>query len=199
MGGHPLADFGFSKRADSTATTLVTIDTFAPIYSLPAKRSFAVVIAKPIGGKVCIPQSRRYLYTKFTLEVVKTFREGKNSGKQEPQKGSQITAVEFGGSVRFPSGYLETFLLSQKGFVEIGKQYVLFMWKPIPADDLLVISQAYLIRDGLVFPVSTNGDAQKGYTKMPLAEFEGAVQAAVDRNIDTDLLPKAHAAPLRHK
>ena len=98
-----------------------------------------------------------------------------------------MTAVEFGGSIRFPSGYLETFLWSHKGFVEIGKEYVLFMWKPsIPSDDLLVISQAYLIQDGFVFPVSTNGDAQKYYTKLPLAEFKAQVEAAVAQNVDTN-------------
>ncbi|MGH9655966.1 MAG: hypothetical protein ACRD6B_21185, partial [Bryobacteraceae bacterium] len=39
MAGAAIADLGFSKPADATATTLVTIDTFAPIRSLPAKRS----------------------------------------------------------------------------------------------------------------------------------------------------------------
>jgi hypothetical protein len=106
---------------------------------------------------------------------------------------AQLTAVDFGGTIRFPSGYLETFLLSQEGFVEIGKEYVLFMWKPVPSDDMLIISQAYLIQDGFVFPVSSNGDAERVYTKMPLLEFEAKVKAAVAQNIDADVIgnPKA--------
>ncbi|HEX7359451.1 MAG TPA: hypothetical protein VF283_03065 [Bryobacteraceae bacterium] len=103
--------------------------------------------------------------------------------------------MEFGGTIRFASGFLETFLLDQRGFMEVGKKYILFMWKAVPSDDTLVISQAYLIQNGLVYPINTDGDGQKGYTKMPLAEFEGAVQAAVDRNIDTDLLPNVRATP----
>jgi hypothetical protein len=93
------------------------------------------------------------------------------------------------GSILFPSGYLETNLLSQRGFVEIGKQYVLFMWKPVPSDDTLVIAQAYLIQDGFVFPVSTDGDAEKFYTKMPFPVFEAEVKEAVARNVDTNGFP----------
>ncbi|HEX7359448.1 MAG TPA: hypothetical protein VF283_03050 [Bryobacteraceae bacterium] len=139
------------------------------------------------------------MYTKFTLEVLKEFQKGKSRRKQVPQKSGQITAVDFGGTVRFPSGYLETFLLSHAGFLEVGEKYVLFIWNPVPSDDTLVISQAYLIRDGLVFPVDTDGDAQTVYTKMPLPEFEAKIQAAVQRNIDTDVLPNVHAAPSRRK
>lgn len=192
MGSSPIADLGFSKALDSTATTMVTIDTFAPIYSLPAKLAFAVVIAKPVAGKVCIPESRRYVYVKLTLEVLKQFKPTKSDNKHMHET-AQLTAVDFGGTIRFPSGYLETFLLSQEGFVEIGKEYVLFMWKPVPSDDMLIISQAYLIQDGFVFPVSSNGDAERVYTKMPLLEFEAKVKAAVAQNIDADVIgnPKA--------
>jgi hypothetical protein len=193
MAGATIADQGFSEPADAAATTLVTIDTFGPIYSLPAKRSSTIVIAKAIIGKVCIPQSRRYLYTKFTLEVSKKFHRENSNNEPDSQKKERITAVEFGGSVRFPSGYLETFLLSQEGFIQIGEQYVLFMWKPVPSDDTFVISQAYLIRDGFVFPVSTNGDAQTVYTKMPFPEFEAKVNEAVARNVDADVFPHVHA------
>ncbi|MGH9653282.1 MAG: hypothetical protein ACRD6B_07430 [Bryobacteraceae bacterium] len=193
MSGAYITDRGISRPSEATATALTTIDTFGPIYSLPA-RDAVVVVARPIAGRVCIPQRRSYVYTKFTLQVLKDFRPG-NSSKKLPQPTKQVTAVEFGGSVRFPSGFLETFLLDQRGFMEVGKKYVLFMWKAASPDDRLVISQAYLIQDGLVYPVNTDGDGQKGYTKMPLAEFEGAVQAAVDRNIDTDLLPNVHATP----
>lgn len=183
--GMEMADRGVSKLSEVTVTTTTFIDTFAPIYSLPAKRSVAVVIAKPVAGKVCIPQSRQYVYTKLTLDILKQFKPVK-ADRPQSQASAPITAVEFGGSVRFPSGYLQTLLLSREGFVEIGKEYVLFMWKPVPSDDLLVISQAYLIQDGFVFPVSTNGDAQTYYTKLPLSEFEAQVEAAVAKNVDTN-------------
>ncbi|MGH9585200.1 MAG: hypothetical protein ACRD4O_19965 [Bryobacteraceae bacterium] len=68
------------------------------------------------------------------------------------------------------------------------------MWKPIPSDDTLVIAQAYLIQDGLVFPVSTNGDAQTAYTKMPFPGFETKVKAAVTQNVDADVIPAPRSA-----
>src|SRR6185437_14615518 len=183
MASRKLVDNGVSKLSEVTATTVTFIDTFGPIYSLPAKRYVAVVIAKPVAGSVCIPRSRQYVYTKLTLDILKQYKPAKRD-RQQSQASAPITAVEFGGSVRFPSGYLETLLLSREGFIEIGKEYVLFMWKPVPSDDLLVISQAYLVQDGFVFPVSSNGDAQTYYTKSPFAEFEAQVEAAVAKNVD---------------
>ena len=192
MAEGPVADLGLSKLAEAAALHFTIIDTFAPSYSLPANDSL-VVIAKPIAGRVCIPQNRHYVYTKFTLEVLKEFQKGKEAEQQEPVGGKQITAVEFGGTVRFPSGFLETFLLNERGFMEVDEQYVLFLWKQIPADNTYVVLQAYLIQDGLVFPVNANGDAQTVYTKMPLAEFEAKVKTAVERNVDADVFPNVHA------
>lgn len=179
----PIRDF--PKPADATGTTLATIDTFGPTYSLPAKRSTDIVIAKPIAGRVCIPQSRRYVYTKFTLDVLKEFRKPGDKSKDLNER-RHITAAQFDESIRFPSGYLETFLPDRRGFVEIGKQYLLFMWKPIPSDDTLVIGQTYRIENGVVFPVSTDGDAQTVYTNMPFPEFEIKVKEIVERNVDAD-------------
>lgn len=92
-----IGDRGFSQPEDA-ATATTTIDTFAPVYSLPAKGSDEIVIAKPISGRVCIPRSRHYVYTKFTLEVSKAFPKARDSKKgQNPQQKGQVTAVQFGG------------------------------------------------------------------------------------------------------
>lgn len=82
MSGAYVTDRGISKPSEATATAFTTIDTFGRIYSLPA-RDAVVVVAQPIAGKVCIPQRRTYVYTKFTLRVLKDFRQG-NSGKEAP-------------------------------------------------------------------------------------------------------------------
>lgn len=181
-----VADKGIPRPFDVTATSFTTIDVFGRIYSLPAKSSSMVVIAKPIAGKVCIPQSRRYVYTEFRLDISKEFQKGNEKKQQDSPKQKQVTAAQFGGSVRFPSGFLETYLLNLEGFVEIGKEYVLFMWKPIPSDDTLVIAQAYLLENGMIFPVSANGDAQTVYTNMLFPEFEAKVKAVVAKNVDAD-------------
>ena len=132
------------------------------------------------------------MYTRFTLEVLKRFKPA--NGKRQPQENAHITAASFGGSIRFPSGYLETFLWSQRGFIEIGKKYILFLWRPVLSDDTLVISQAYLIQEGLVFSVSADGDAHTVYTRMPFPEFEAKVEAAVDRNEDADVILNPRAS-----
>jgi hypothetical protein len=140
-----------------------------------------VVIARPVSARVCVAQNRRYVYTRFSLEILQTFKQGKHR-----RQGKQIVAVQFGGSVRFPSGHLATFLLNKHGFVEPGREYVVFLWKPVRSDDTYVAVEAYLIDNGLVFPVSASASNAFHYTKVPLGEFEAKVRAAVTKNIDTD-------------
>jgi hypothetical protein len=91
---------------DITMTSFTTTDTFAPIYSLPANGSDEIVIARAIAGRVCVPQSRRYVYTKFTLDVVKHYRKTPERGEQDdPHKQRQITAAQFGGTSSSHRGF----------------------------------------------------------------------------------------------
>jgi hypothetical protein len=152
------------------------------IYALPAKQSSEIVIARPHSGRVCISHDRRFVYTRFRLQVSQALKHNNHN----PQKDEFIEAVQFGGSVLFPSGHLTTFLLDKEGYVDLGKQYVFFLWKPLPSDETLVIVEAYLIQDGLVFPVSTSASNAFHYTKIPLQNFEAKVKTAIAKNIDTD-------------
>jgi hypothetical protein len=192
--GARVADLGIREPNDATGTTFTTIDTFAPTYSLPAKGCSLIAIATPISGRVCISQSGHTVYTKYTLQISNEFRKRTKKDQRETETKKQVTAVEFGGTIRFPSGYVETYLLNHSGFMEIGKSYVLFLSSPIPSDPTFVEVQGYLIQDGLVFPIASDGDAQTVYTKMPFAEFEAKIKEAVKRNVDADVFPNVHAS-----
>jgi hypothetical protein len=182
MGIRAITDPGISMPLEATSIVLTTIDGAGPYYALPANQCSMVVIARPIEDKVCISQRRNYVYTRFHLEISQEFKRTKHN----PHQGGQVAAVQFGGSVLFPSGQFATFLMDKDGFVEIGKQYVLFLWKPIRSDDTYVAVEAYLIQNGLVFPVSASAANAFHYTKMPVKDFESKVRAAVAKNIDTD-------------
>ncbi len=181
MGIGPTKDLGTRTLSEATSITQTTIDMTGPTYALPAKQSSIVVIGKPTADRVCIPQSRHYIYTRFDIAILEDLKIAKHG----PRAGGQVIAAQFGGSVRFPSGHLGTFLLEDRGFIEAGKRYVLFMWRPIRSDDTYVISQAYLIQDGLVFPVSATASDVSQYVKMPLNDFEAKVKSVVAKNIDS--------------
>ena len=181
MGIRAITDPGISMPLEATSVALTTTGGLGPIYALPANQCSMVVIARPILDSVCISQSRRYVYTRFNVEILHELKRAKHTARQ----GEQVVAVQFGGSILFPSGHLATFLLDKDGFVGLGKQYVLFLWKPVQSDDTYVAVEAYLIQDGFVFPVDTSASNAFHYTKMPLKDFESKVRAAVAK-IDTD-------------
>lgn len=182
MGDEPITDPGIPRPLEATSIVLTTIDGENAPYALPAKQSSLIVVARPIKNTVCISQRRNYVYTRFHLDISRKFKHPRHDSTQD----GQVTSVQFGGSIRLPSGQLATYLLDQRGFIGLNKQYVLFLWRPIQSDEMYVVTQAYLIENGMVFPVSASAPNAFHYTKMPLDKFEAKVKAAVKKNIDTD-------------
>ncbi len=101
------------------------------------------------------------------------------------EAGSRIDAAQLGGTIRFPSGHVETFLEAKEGFLGLGKQYLLFIWKPVRTDSTYVVDEPYLIQDGHVFPVDLDSH-ESAYEGVPFAKFEAKVKAAIEGNVDTN-------------
>jgi hypothetical protein len=116
------------------------------------------------------------------LEISKVFKGKQKNGIQE---GQQVVAVALGGRVRFPSGHMTTFILANRGFLDIGKQYLLFIWKPARTKTYMV-AELYLIQDGLVFPINTEADVSAYAKGMPVQQFKAKVEAAIAQNVDID-------------
>jgi hypothetical protein len=170
-------DVGFGSISTST------LEYAAHIWALPARSCTIIVIAKPIAGGAHLAYTRRLVYSTFTLEVLQVL-------KAERTKivavGDRISGAQFGGSLRFPSGHLETFVRTGEGFLEIGQSYILFLWKPIPSDEGYTIAEPYLIKDGTVFPAKTVADVSDYEKGVAFKDFEAKVKDAIARNIDSD-------------
>jgi hypothetical protein len=182
MGTRVIADPG--ARRPSEATSLLTnfIDTVGHAWPLPVQICDAVVIGSPIATDVRISEDRTYVYSRFSLQVSEVL---KRSKKADIQPGSEIAAVQIGGRIRFPSGHMETFILTRHGFLDLGQKYFIFVWRPRTSIDTYVASEAYLIQDGLIFSISAVADAS-AYEGMPLKDFEVKVRTAIAKNINTD-------------
>ncbi len=170
-------------RAPSEATSIAT--TFLDgglVYDLPARSADAVIVAKPVGTEVRIDPSRSLVYSRFSLQISRVL---KGKAKRDIREGATITGVEYGGSIRFPSGHVETFILANRGFLELDKHYLIFMWKTNRSVNTYFVGEAYLISDNLVFSINTVPD-ESAYNGMPLEKFETKVRAAIAKNIDSD-------------
>ena len=178
-----IVDPGVPSPSQATSTATTFIDTVGQPDALPERNCEAVVIGEPIASEVRISPNRELVYSRFSVKLLSVLKSKKKSGIRE---GSVIVAVQIGGSVRFPSGHLTTFVLVDRGFMELKKQYVLFIWRPPKSSQTYMVAQSYLIENGLVFPIQTKADISAYEGGMPVDKFEAKVKSAIAQNIDTN-------------
>jgi hypothetical protein len=177
-----IVDPGVPSPSQATSTATTFIDTAGRPDALPARICEAVVIGEPIASEVRISPNRELVYSRFSVKLLSVLNSKKKSGIRE---GAVIVAVQIGGSVRFPSGRLTTFVLVNRGFMELAKQYVLFIWKPPKSSQTYMAAEPYLIENGLVLAIQTEADAS-AYEGVPVDKFEAKVKSAIAQNIDTN-------------
>lgn len=181
MGVREHTDPGIQEPAGKGSISMTTSE-FGGAWALPARSCNVIAMATPESASAHMAYNRRLVYSTFRLNIEEIL---KGRGKHNARVGKRLVAAQLGGTVRFPSGHFETFLLAQEGFLEPRKQYLLFMWKPITSDDTYVIAEPYLIDAGLVFPIKSVADVS-AYDGMPLGKFEAKVKSAIAQNIDTN-------------
>lgn len=166
-----------------TGSILTTTNEYAtPVWALPAHDCDAVVTARPVASRAHMAYNRRFVYSTFSLKISRVLKGSKKHGIQE---GKRIIAAQFGGSIRFPSGHIETFLVTKNGFMKLNGEYLLFLWKPLRSDETYVIAESYLIENGLVFPIILDAHAS-AYGGMPVQQFETRVKDAIAKNSDAN-------------
>lgn len=178
-----IVDPGVHNASDAMSIATTFLDTAGRPDALPARGCEGVIMGEPIASAVRISPDRNFVYSRFSVQISSVLKGNKNA---ELQKGAVVTAVQFGGSLRFPSGHLTTFILAQQGFIELNKQYVLFIWRPPESRKTYMVAEAYLVENGLVFPVSTDADVSAYEKGMPSDKFEARVRSAIKKNIDTN-------------
>ena len=182
MGVREHADPGILGPAGPSSISTTTTEYGTPLWALPARGCEGVFIATPVSGTAHMAYNRRFVYSLFSLEISRVL---KASGKHHIRERERITAAQLGGTVRFPSCHVETFLLANEGFLELGKPYLLFLWKPIRSDDTYAVAEAYLIQESLVFPINLDAH-EASYEGVAVEEFEARVNAAIAKNVDTN-------------
>jgi hypothetical protein len=109
----------------------------------------------------------------------------KGHGERGIRQSEQITLAQLGGTIRFPSGHMETFLLAKEGFMQLGQRYAVFAWKPLKSDSTYMADELYLVQNDVVFPVNLDAQ-QSSYSGMPFTKFLAKVKAAIAKNINTN-------------
>ena len=112
--------------------------------------STAIVTGTVVSGKAFIAEDHTFVYSDYQIQINEVL-------KSDPDRvitvGDQITAWRFGGSLNFPSGHIRHFIISGRGFPEVGTQYVFFLRRTDSRLNAYGISTAYALKDGLVLPL----------------------------------------------
>jgi hypothetical protein len=137
--------------------------------------STAIVIGTVTTAKAFVSEDRTFVYSDYQIHICEVL-------KPDPNRaipiGDQITAWATGGSIHFPSGHIKHFIISGRGFPEIGTQYLFFLRRADSNVDAYAISTAFEIKDGVVHPLD-DGQHAAQFDGMPATDFLNLVRAAI--------------------
>jgi hypothetical protein len=182
MGVREHADPGTTDPSGKASISMTTTEFGGPMLAIPARDCDVVILAKPITSSVHMAYNHRFVYSTFTVEISEVL---KGQGKRGIRQGEQITIAQLEGTIRFPSGHLETFLLAKEGFMQLGQRYAVFAWKPLKSDSTYMADEPYVVQNDVVFPVNLDAH-ESSYSGMPFTKFLAKVKAAIARNVNTN-------------
>jgi len=182
LGMQDVSDLGVPGPSEATSIDTTFVDGVGRPSALPARGSEAIVIATVTAASARVAYTHTIVYSQYCLRISKVLKGKSKAGFRE---GRQVVAVQFGGRVLVPSGHMTSYIMPGHGFLDVGKQYVVFIWTP-PHTKTFTIANPYLIQDGLVFPLNTEPDVSAYKNGMSIRNFETRVKNAIAKNIDTD-------------
>ncbi len=142
---------------------------------MPVSNSNAVVVGTVVSGKCFVTGSHTYVYTDYSVKIDQVL-------KQDPTAnlitGDVVVAARDGGAIHFPSGHVTNFLFAGHGLPEVGSQYVLFLWKPIPSfpEYEIIFDSGYQLKNGRVYPLD---DVNSKYVGVETTVFLDEVRKAI--------------------
>ena len=160
---HDKSRWRVDPEALSDSTVLVdTIDLTLP--ALPTTKADAIVSGTIAQARACLSNDRSGIYSTFSFVIDEVFKQP----KQSPIK-SVVDVEREGGRVKFPSGRIHLYMVSEQRMPKIGGTYVLFLAKT-DDESVFEIITGYEV-DG--YTVTTNDDLPKArpYEGMSTAEF----------------------------
>ena len=143
-------------------------------HGLPVSAT-SVVVGTIVRAKAFVADNRHFVYSDYEVKIDQILKP--DVGKVF-NVGDKITGWVPGGSVHFPSGHIKHFLISGRGFPEVGTQYVLFLGRDDPQLDEYEIWTGYAMKDGRV--LSLDADNQ-GFDNMNPGTFIATIEDAIRR------------------
>ncbi len=117
--------------------------------AIPIDQSDIVLKGTVKDSHAFLSANKTGVYSEFNISVEKLIF---SRAKETALMNENISVNREGGSVRFASGHVQTYILSGEGCLRKGKNYVLFLKRNETFKGFLLLT-AYEIADAKIFPI----------------------------------------------
>lgn len=143
---HNKSNWNVDPDALSDSTVVVdAVDVHLPAF--PAKQSAAVVIGTVADAKAYLSNDKTGVYSAFVVVIEEVL---KNPGNLSV--GDSVEAEREGGRVKFPSGRVHLYKVSEQDMPHVGARYVLFL-TGTDRESVFEILTGYEIRGASIYPL----------------------------------------------
>lgn len=138
------SNWNVDPDALSDSTVVVdSVDLHLPAF--PTEQAAAVVVGTVTAAKAYLSNDKTGVYSAFTVLIDEVL---KNSGKLSVR--SLVEAEREGGRVKFPSGRVHLYMISEQDMPRVGSRYVLFLTETT-TESVFEILTGYEIRETSVY------------------------------------------------
>jgi hypothetical protein len=178
----PYGDPGALANGTTTESTNITIIDYVTIPTpgapqdppgIPASTTYAVM-GTVLSGNSFIDKTNTVVYSDYKIRIDDILK-----GPATLAVGDEVIASRPGGAIHFPSGHTTNFLIINHGLPEVGSQYILFLWKPVPSlpEYEIALDSGYQLKNGRVY--SLDEVNEQFYDGMSAPVFLGIVKKAI--------------------
>ena len=138
------SNWNIDPEAPSDSTVVVdSVDVSLPAF--PSEQATAVVIGRITDAKAYLSNDKTGVYSVFTVLIDEVL---KSSAGLEV--GSLVEAEREGGRVKFPSGRVHLYIVSEQDMPRVAGRYVLFLTKTNTESDFEILT-GYELREAYVY------------------------------------------------
>jgi hypothetical protein len=147
------------------------IDEEVPPVPYPVFESTLIALGKVTNSAAFLSNDRRGIYTEFTFQISEIL---KDDASAKLNAGGAVIADRAGGCLRFPTGQMTRYGMSDHGLPFVGKMYLLFLKREAPSPNYKILN-GYEIqgnKPGYKLEIYTN---LENYDSMTTAQLFEAV------------------------
>jgi hypothetical protein len=154
------------KLPDNVELLPLTSHWWVGLSALPVDQSDVVIRGYIVSREAHLSDDRTGIYSEFEVQVAEIVKDTSSA----IVAGTPLTVNRSGGSVRFASGKIQTYIISRQDMPRSGHQYVLFL-KKTAAGDLLILT-GYELSNGQVQPLDGE-ETDDPRSTLPFAKYRG--------------------------